>query len=587
MHKTKKSVTAVSIRETPSGRVMMTAGNDGTVQIYEQPSHQSVRPLGEDFASFRSDAISMSPGGRWIATGHSDRAKPGVCIWDANPMRHERGVTHGVLVCKLETTEYVRHRGGSIGAGSRSSHVAAAAAARSMREGLSYDAQDDDADNMEYYEETANLPWLWGAVQWNAAGDRVLTLGGERGGEGAAQHCWIFEMLEASLMTRAKHARMRHRRGTTGSDKAAGALRCQKWEVPLRSIGAHDEATMVVQCADFSPGDDILVTGETAAGLAGVDTTWLGGRACVWDVAKIEAGEGGAALLAVLNNVDEAGVPRSIRCLAMDVLKSGETLLVTAGDHGTCSVWDLAKATESGDGVGALHGRLIENDDAMGHHEAASFVAVKFDPRGCGQTQCVRIFTACTDKGCMWEYDVAIGGRGTITGLFERGHHGKSITGADFSPRGDRIVTAGEDGFVSYWDAFPPLEGPDDTELLREHAASHAWRDEPGHIGHVHHSQIARMKCKQHRSLRVEFSPDGEYILTGASDMADGAVALLWPALWNHHELQSEPHIEVCDWSYLERDLGFGPSVGRDNALHAFAARWHSAEVSVLLLYLP
>jgi hypothetical protein len=25
----------------------------GGVQIYEQPSHQSVRPLGEDFASFR------------------------------------------------------------------------------------------------------------------------------------------------------------------------------------------------------------------------------------------------------------------------------------------------------------------------------------------------------------------------------------------------------------------------------------------------------------------------------------------------------------------------------------------------------
>ena len=522
------------------------------------------------YSPLSSDMISMSPGGRWIATAHSDRAKPGVCIWDANPMRHERGVTHGVLVCKLETVAYERHRGRS--SITKSVHAAMA----SVREGQEVDS---DEDYMEMYDEAANLPWLWGAVQWNSVGDRVVTLGGERGGEGAAQHCWIFEITETSLMACANHARSRRRRGTTGLEKSAvQPLDGLKWEVPLRSRGAHDEAAMVVQCATFCPGGGRLVTGETAAGLAADVSTWLGGRACVWDLLKIEAGEGSAALIAVVNNTDEHGVPRSVRCLAIDVLKSGEQLLVTAGDHGTCSVWDLNKAVETGDGDGALHGRLLEEEeDGVGHHEAASFVAVKFDPLGCGQTQTVRIFTACTDKGCMWEYDVVVGGRGTVTGLFENGHHGKSLTGADFSPHGDRIVTAGEDGFVSYWDAFPPSEHAEAAELLPGRA-SLAWRDDPGHIGHVHHAQIARLKCKQHRSLRVDFSPDGEYILTGASDMKDGAVALLWPALWNHHELQSDPHIEVCDWSYLERDLGFGPSVGRDNALHAFAARWHSAE---------
>jgi|TARA_B110000208_G_scaffold41435_1_gene54870 hypothetical protein len=153
-----------------------------------------------------------------------------------------------------------------------------------------------------------------------------------------------------------------------------------------------------------------------------------------------------------------------------------------------------------------------------------------------------------------------------LTGDFEGGHKGKTLTAADFSPAGDRVITAAEDGNVCVWDAAPFTS---DTIFSLSAGVAGGIRQ---------HAQIARLNCEQQRHLQAEFSPDAQYVITGASENEGGSVALMWPLLWSHHELRSNPHIEIENWSYLENDLGFGPSNAVDSSLHSFAMRWHTAE---------
>lgn len=396
---TKKSVTSVAIRDVDQGRVMMTAGVDGSVRVYEHPSHQEVRPIGTDLARTRAELISLSPDGRWIITAHND-PNPSVDIWDTHPLHLRRGANaggasaqakahHGVRVASLKGLQHERHI-----------------------KHFSFVGIDTDHSTPG-----VNLPWFWGALAWNHNGDRILTLGGELGATEAEQTCAIWKSPPEEMIRRANHARKKHRAISCG---AAGpgdwkvrnslskpdALLADRWdyvELGLRSPGGHDNEAMTVRCACWTPDGERVVTGEDAV-LAGGDTDgstpgWVGGRAVVWNVAKLEAGEVG--IVCVLPHVDHANIPRGIACLRAAVLNSGRRLCVTGGDAGSCVVWDLdlAVALTAEEKPPVPHGELY---NAHRGHAEATITAVRFDPLGCGQTHTIRILTAGSLKACMW-----------------------------------------------------------------------------------------------------------------------------------------------------------------------------------------
>ena len=164
------------------------------------------------------------------------------------------------------------------------------------------------------------------------------------------------------------------------------------------------------------------------------------------------------------------------RCINSAAFSPDGTRVVTASSDGTAFIWSV----ETGESVSEFGLGLFTSRTARGLPPSAG---PSFSPDG------NRIVTA-TDEGTVCVWNAATGE--PVTEL--KGHTG-SITSASFSPDGTRIVTASEDATARLWDA---TTGDSVAELR-------------GHTGSINYAS---------------FSPDGTHIATASHD----GTAHVWDA---------------------------------------------------------
>ncbi len=500
---------------SPDGRLIVTAGDDGTTRVWDAITGQEVRQLAGDGGSILS--ATFSPDGRLIATADIRTAR----VWDA------------------ETGQVVRHLAGDAG-----SFFSAA---------FSPDGRLIVTAGIE------GTAWVWDA----ATGAPMRELVGHAGGLLSA----AFSPDGRLIVTASKDATARVWDAATGATvrvlagHTASVLSAAfSPDGRLIVTGSDDHTARVF---DATTGQEVRVLiGHTASiGCAAfshdgrlIVTASKDGTARVWDAAT------GAPLRPL------AGHAAAVWSAAFS---PDGRLIVTASADGTARVWDVAPGQETRQLTGhaarlrsaafSPHGRLIltSSDDRTariwdevtgrevrqlsGHAEAV--LSAAFSPDG------QLIVTASADRTTqVWD---------TQTGATVRSlaGHTARVWSAAFSPDGRLIVTGSDDGASRIWNVATgqevrqlagPADGgnfaafsPDGRLIVTAGSdrMARVWEAETGAAVWSFAGHTARIWC-------AAFSSDGRLIATASEDRT----ARIWDVVTGEEVRQLTGHAGAV-WS--------------------------------------
>lgn len=283
----------------------------------------------------------------------------------------------------------------------------------------------------------------------------------------------------------------------------AGDRTAHVWKTSTgESLLVLKEHTGPVWMAVFSPDGKFVAT--TSQSEASDDT------ARVWDVST------GSELHVLRGHTGWAGRP---------VFSPNSKYLVTTGQDGTARVWDVS----TGNALHVLRGHT------------GSILRVAFSPDG------QRVVTTGEERAQVWE--VSSGRRLSVLGTCteenkERGlchsvqqGHTQPTVGASFSPSGEFVITASQDGTARVWDVST---GQNLAELR-------------GHTGVV---------------TSAKFSPDGKWVVTASLDN----MALAWNAASGEIATELSGHADGVESAAFSPDGKFILTVSKDKTAQLWEA---------------
>ncbi len=518
------------------GRVLVTAGADGTARLWDVASHQPLTPL-EGHADRLFDA-QFSPDDRILATAGKDGTAR---LWDTASHQQIATLTTG-------------------GPGHALSEATFSPDGRILVT-TGHDGTARLWDTVSHYQITTltgHTGPVYGAQF--SPDDRVLATAGDDGTArlwDVASHTQITTLTgHIGRINNAAFSPDGHTLATVGDDTT----------ITLWDVASHHRITTLtghtgpVNAAAFSPDGHLLVTGsdDGTARLWDITTHQqvgtLQGTSSITGVAFSPDGHtvatAGEDAIARLWNTGGPILLPSPPALGYDLVFSPDgRILSTAGEDGTTRLWDTASrhqiATLTGH-TGAIYAMAFSPDgrilatasadstarlwDTTTHHPIATLNghadvirSVAFSPDGhtlvtAGDDATVRLWDTTTHHPTT-----------TLTS------HTGTVYAATFSPDGRSLATAGDDAIVRLWDTT--THHPIATLTGRPGTINKAVFSPDGHIlatassdgtarlwNTATHQPIATLTGHTGRVNTVAFSPDGHTLVTASSD----TTAKLW-----------------------------------------------------------
>ncbi|MDX1416172.1 MAG: hypothetical protein R3293_18385 [Candidatus Promineifilaceae bacterium] len=423
---------------SPDGQRIVTAGADGSARVWDLAGNELTSLVGH------TDAVSLagfSPDGQRIVTAGADG---GAKVWDlagnelASLLGHDGPVSFAgfspdgqrIIAASYDGSAKVWDLAGN-----------------ELTSLVGHDAPVRSASFSPDGQQIITAGYDGSARVWDLAGNELASLVGHA--------TWV---SSASFSPDGQHI------VTASADGSA-----KVWDLAgneLASLVGHTDAVLQ---ASFSPSGQHIMT-------ASAD-----GSAKVWSLAGNE--------LASLVGHDGPVWSASFS-------PDGQRI-VTAGADGSAKVWDVP-----GNELASL----------VGHYGPVN--SASFNPDG------QRIVTASYD-GSARIWDLAGNELATFVG------HGDRVRSAGFSPDGQRIVTAGDDGSAKVWD----IEGNELASLVGHTAAVQsasfspdgqrivtAGDDGSAKVWDIEGNELASLVGHTAAVQSASFSPDGQRIVTASFD---------------------------------------------------------------------